>query len=256
LNLRSALQQVAFRCSQDLRENVYLRTALDVTRPQAVRGLITHRCNFHCQYCGYAGNHDPGNEMDTAQWRAALESLRRFLGRYTIQISGGEPLLRRDLLELVAFCHDRGIGWGLITNGSLIDHERAEAIVRARPVNIDISVDGATVATHDDIRGFPGALDRITRAIDVLTSARERKRCSFPIRIKATVHRRNLRHLPDLVRWVQAVGATTIDFQPVRPWTATAGTELWLRDESDWRELNRVTEDLVALRRAGAPIET
>lgn len=256
MEIRRAIRWAIASVEQELHENLYIRSRLDRTRPLAVRGLVTRRCNFHCRYCDFWRHHDHHDELTDREWRDALMSLRDFLGRYLIQFSGGEPFVRPGFTELLTFCRDQGIDWGVVTNGSMLDPDTARRIVAAQPANIDISVDGITETNHDRIRGFAGSLDRITTAISLLREERERIGHLFPVRIKATVHRLNFRHLMELVDWVEDVGATTVDFQAIRPWTAEVESELWIRQEHDLRELERVVAELVARRREGGPIET
>jgi MoaA/NifB/PqqE/SkfB family radical SAM enzyme len=95
--------------------------------------------------------------MPAEQWIAALSDLKRFLGTYHINFSGGEPLLRKDLFEILGFCRDSGICAGLTTSGAILRDRQARQLAEARPFNLNISLDGASAATHDVQRGVRGA---------------------------------------------------------------------------------------------------
>ena len=256
MRLTQGARLVAQRLGQNLREEIYIRTRFDRTRPVAIQGIVTERCNYRCQYCNFWRQDQYPAEMSTEQWQRALTSLREFIGRYMIQFSGGEPFLHKGFVDIAAHCHAEGILWGVITNGSALTEGIAERIAAAAPLNIDISVDGATPQVHDLARGVPGSLARIGEGIGRLRRARDAAKQHFAIRIKPTVHRGNYTTLPDIVRWAIDVGATTIDFAPVRPWTKEVDTLLWLDRDEHLARLMAVVDELEAMRKAGAPIET
>lgn len=256
MRLSQGARIVARRVGQSLREELYIRSGVDRTRPLAIRGVLTERCNYRCAYCAFWRQESYPEEMSVAQWQAALTSLRSFVGRYVIQFSGGEPFLHAGFLTIAAHCRAHGIQWGVITNGSALTESIAERVVAAGPLNVDISVDGDSAEVHDRVRGVAGSLARIRAGIERLRRAREAAGERFAIRIKPTVHRLNFATLPAIVRWAVDVGATSVDFAPVRPWAAEVTASLWLDDEAERQRVLAVVEELEVMRRAGAPIET
>jgi radical SAM protein with 4Fe4S-binding SPASM domain len=252
----STLAQAAVRHgTHAMSETLYLKLGVDNTKPFAIQGLVNERCNYKCLYCDCWRKSDY-LEMTIPEWREALLSLKDFVGPYVIQFGGGEPFVKRGFVDLVRFCHEQGIDWGVITNGSAFSRSVVEAVVDSDPRNIDISVDAASAAVHDDVRGTPGSLAKITEGIGLLLQQCESVGRKFPIRIKPTVHLRNFRLLPDLVEWTINVGATTVDFSPVRPWTPEVESELWIAQPADLETLEKVVERLIAMKKEGAPIET
>ncbi|MGM9487957.1 radical SAM protein [Ideonella sp. YS5] len=243
------------RVEQHLREAAYLRLGIDATRPLAIRAHPTERCNYRCGSCACWRLPEYPAEMTLSQWCSALAGVAELAGRCTVQFAGGEPLLFGPFLDLVDWCRDQGLAWGMITNGSALNERTVARLVAARPLNIDVSVDGASSAVHDASRGMPGSLLHIRRGLQRLRDRREAEGARFAIRVKTTVHRRNLHELPALVDWAREAGANSIDFSPVRPWTAEVRDDLWLRPEDEPR-LAEVVARLRAARRAGAPIET
>jgi MoaA/NifB/PqqE/SkfB family radical SAM enzyme len=243
------------RIEQELREAVYIRTDFDVTRPHVIQAIPTERCNYKCLSCSCWRADQYPRELTLDEWTQALLGLKRFVGPYTVQFGGGEPFVFKPFVPLVEWCHAQGIDWGVITNGSAFTPSIVERVVAARPLNVSISVDGASAAVHDRSRGIAGSLDRIARGIVQLREERDRRGASFPIRIKPTVHRLNFREMPALLRWTQDVGADTVDFSPVRPATPEVESMLWLQPE-DEAALTEVIETLIDARRRGAPIET
>ncbi|MBF2085719.1 radical SAM protein [Thermoleptolyngbya sp. C42_A2020_037] len=240
-------------------ETLYLTTGHDYTRPLSIRGFVNERCNYRCKYCGFWRMSQYQDEMTISEWQSALQSLKEFVGSYSIQFVGGEPFIKRGFIDLLEFCCTNKIDWGVITNGSAFcDPIKAWRTAKAKPINIDISVDSSIEEIHDKVRGITGSLKQIETGIKLLRDARDRLNLKFPIRIKPTVHCFNVKNLPTLAKWSREIGATTIDFSPVRPafGLPEIESELWLRDELDLQALEESVEALISLKQQGYPIET
>ncbi|MGF1482391.1 MAG: radical SAM/SPASM domain-containing protein [Cyanophyceae cyanobacterium] len=237
-------------------ESLYLKSGYDLTKPLSIRATINEQCNYKCRYCDFWRLENRQEEMTILEWQAALLSLKEFIGSYVIQFAGGEPFIKPGFVDLLSFCHSHGIDWGVITNGSAFSRQTVAKVVAAHPVNVSISVDSERAEIHDYVRGVPGSFSRIARGIGFLREERKRLGLNFPIRIKPTIHKHNFRYLPELVEWTQCIGATTIDFAPVRPWTSEVKTELWLNDEAEQETFKQIIDTLIDMKRKGAPIET
>jgi radical SAM protein with 4Fe4S-binding SPASM domain len=239
------------------REQIYLSTGADFTRPESIRACVNHRCNFSCQYC-YSWQRPEYPELPIDQWQKALGSLRDYIGKYLIQFSGGEPFIKKGFIDLLEYCRSREIEWGVITNGSAFSQKIVERVVAANPVNIDISVDSWSAQINDEVRGSNGALSNIEAGISRLVDERAKNSRRFLIRIKPTITRKSFRTLPALVTWAAKQGADSIDFSPVRPeqfWTPKHFDDLWL-SASEIDELEKIVYELLRLRSNGAKIET
>lgn len=237
-------------------DTISLRTGLNITRPSSIRGMINERCNYKCQYCDFWRLPNYQDEMSISQWQQALLSLKDFIGGYTIQFSGGEPFIKKGFVDLLEFCHEHRIGWGVITNGSVLTPEIVERVVRARPLNFDLSIDASVAEIHDSARGVPGSLERITTGIRRLRETQDRLGVRFPLRLKPTVHALNYRVLPELVQWTSTVGATSVDFKPVTAQRNGINEDTWIHGDSMIGELRSVVRCLVLMKADGAPIET
>lgn len=234
-------------------EELFIRTRTDVTRPVVVYGMVNEWCNYKCRYCDYWRLKEYREEMTIEEWQKALLSLKEFIGPFHIEYSGGEPYIKKGFVDLLQFCHDNGIHWGVTTNGSAFTEKIVKQTVAARPFNMNMSMDSHKAEVHDYSRGIQGSLDKITKGLKLLLAERAAQKQDFPVIIKPVVHRLNFRHLPEMVKWVQELGATAINFQPVDRWTKETYDELWI-DESEMPELIRVRDTLVSMKRRGAPI--
>jgi radical SAM protein with 4Fe4S-binding SPASM domain len=122
------------------------------------------RCNLHCAQC-YSDSHDrdyPG-ELTTAEGLALLDDLAAF-GVPTVLFSGGEPLMRPDLLELARHARDLGLRSVLSTNGTKLGDAEAARLAEAGLSYIGVSIDGIG-ARHDKMRGSKGAFDAAVAGI-------------------------------------------------------------------------------------------
>lgn len=145
---------------------------------------VTRRCNLHCGHC-YADSHDrhyPG-ELTTDEGGRMLADLASF-GVPTVLFSGGEPLLRPDVLELAALAGELGMRTVLSTNGTRIDAAKARELAGAGFSYIGISLDGIG-ATNDKLRGSRGAFEA------ALGGIRAARAAGLRTGIRFTVHARN-----------------------------------------------------------------
>lgn len=234
-------------------ESLYLTTGADVTKPVTFYGLVNERCNVKCRSCEYWRLPRYQDEMSIEQWQSALLSIKDFVGTFSINFSGGEPMIKPGFLDLMAFCHANGIHSGVTTNGSALNRKNAAKLVAARPFNLCVSVDAPDAETHDYLRGRPGLFRRLSDGIKYVREERERAGLDFPIIIKPTVSQKNFRLLPDMVEWTKQIGATAMNFQPLDRWTPETYNELWIEaDEHD--DLQKVVDTMIELKRRGEPI--
>jgi len=146
-------------------------------RQESIVFEVTQRCNHDCLHCYNAWKNPVGypmGELDTAATLAMLGKMLDETGAHLVSLSGGEPLLRRDIHEIVAFLGERGIAVNLITNGSLLTEP---AIARFTPDKIsifEVPLLSVEREIHDQMSGAPGAFDRVTAAIAELKLARQR----------------------------------------------------------------------------------
>jgi 12,18-didecarboxysiroheme deacetylase len=152
---------------------------------------VGRRCNLHCRHC-YSGSQDRNyeGELGTAEGHELIDDLAGF-GVPVILFSGGEPLLRPDILELIAHARERGVRAVLSTNGTLITPAMAR---RLRELNLSyagISLDGLE-PTHDRFRGLKGAF---RQALAGLRNCRE---AGLKVGLRFTINRGNAGEIPGI----------------------------------------------------------
>ena len=130
---------------------------------------LTYACNLECAHClSSSGRRDP-RELSTEQCKSVIDELQRMQVFY-VNIGGGEPTIRRDFWDLLAYAVDHQVGVKFSTNGVRITPERARFLASTDYVDVQISLDGATREVNDYVRG-PGSYDTAIRALQNLQDA-------------------------------------------------------------------------------------
>ncbi|MBQ5490414.1 MAG: radical SAM protein, partial [Oscillospiraceae bacterium] len=154
---------------------------------------ITHRCNLRCAHC-YQSEY--ASEMSGEELFPALDKYERFLEEKHlhghINLTGGEPLVHPDFFRLAREIRRRNMDLGILTNGTLIDREKAILIAELRPLFVQVSLDG-TRRIHNTVRGS-GSFERAMRGIDWL------KKEGVSVHVSFTAQRTNLNQLRPLAR--------------------------------------------------------
>lgn len=157
----------------------------------------TGRCNLECKHC-YAAEYVGADELSTDEARAFLDDLAQ-MGVPVALFSGGEPLMREDVFELVAHAREKGLRPVLSTNGTLITPEVAARLADAGVVYVGVSLDGRQ-ATHDRFRGRRGAFT------EALAGLRAAAAVGIRTGVRFTLVGENFRDLPGVLDLVERNG--------------------------------------------------
>lgn len=258
MGFRKQLIKVAFSNTTKLAlQNISLRTRKVLGKPTGIFIAITNRCNLKCKQCDVpflAGRH---KELSTEQWKKILRELHDWLGITIIRWSGGEPFLRKDMLELLKYSAELGTLNSVITNGQLINRELASKIVESRVFNISLSIDGMQKG-HDFVRGG-GTFEKVTAASRFLNEVRRIKKSDMRIMIKVTIMQSNFYEILDLVDWVEKEGLNGISISPLMETLATTNpNSRWFEESPLWvkdlKQLDHVIDCLVERAGPGSAI--
>ncbi len=149
----------------------------------------TNKCSQNCLHC-YSKTGLTANELDTPQAKQLLTQLAE-VKCPVVLFSGGEPLERTDIFELLDFSHRLGLRTVLSTNGNLIDSEIAQKLFDTGVNYVGISIDGSQ-KTHDDFRGIKGSFEKAVAAIKFC------KTVSLKTGLRFTITNRNYNQVCDI----------------------------------------------------------
>ena len=170
--------------------------------PRVLAWEVTRRCPLKCRHCrAAAADVAYGGELTTDECRRVIDSISRTMIIWT----GGEPMSRPDIEELVAHATSRGLRSVMAPCGMLVTEERLAALKAAGVSALSFSLDGPDAATHDSFRGVAGAYDNVTRA---MAAAR---RVGMPFQINTTVSKLNIGRLDELALRAKELGAAKLD---------------------------------------------
>ncbi|MDQ7032090.1 MAG: heme b synthase [Desulfonauticus sp.] len=162
---------------------------------------VTRACNLACKHCRAEARFEPfEGELDTKEALALIDEFKA-VGDPVIIFTGGEPLLRKDIFELIGYATSCGLRSVMAPNGTLITLENAREMKQAGVQRCSISLDGPDAKSHDDFRGQPGAFEGALRGIDYL------KQAGIPFQINTTVTKQNLAYFKDIFSLVRELGA-------------------------------------------------
>lgn len=188
----------------------------------AVYWDLSGRCNARCLYCSaqHARRHGPPADAPLETVLGALHRLRA-AGAGTVVLLGGEPTLRDDLPAIVREALRCGLEVGVATNGQVLPSHMRDALLEAGRISINVSLDSASAAENDAVRG-DGYHARAVATLRALLEARRETGAPARVTIQATVTRENLEHLEESLLRLTDLGVDTILVERMRsyPWQA------------------------------------
>jgi pyrroloquinoline quinone biosynthesis protein E len=173
-------------------------------RPLGLLAELTYACPLHCPYCSNPLNlGDYQEELTTQQWLRVIAEAAE-LGVLQLHLSGGEPLLRRDLVDIVRCASGHGMYTNLVTSASGLSSRRAEQLRAAGLDHVQISIQADEQALSDRIAGLP-SFDR------KLAAARLVKKLGWPLTLNVVLHRHNIDRLGRILDLAEELQADRVE---------------------------------------------
>jgi PqqA peptide cyclase len=180
-----------------------------ISNPLALIAELTHRCPLHCVYCSNPLElQTRANELPTEDWSRIFKEAAA-LGVLQADFTGGEPLARTDIVELVRAARSAGLYVNLITSGLPLDETKLAALVSAGLDHIQLSFQGAREETANEISGTKSHAHKL-RVLDWLKQHR------IAVTLNFVIHRRNIDQLDEMLAIAEASSATRIEFANVQ----------------------------------------
>ncbi|MBN2570272.1 MAG: 12,18-didecarboxysiroheme deacetylase [Deltaproteobacteria bacterium] len=165
----------------------------------------TRRCNLRCVHCySSSQNVKYADELNTEQGKGLIDDLASF-GSPVLLVSGGEPLMREDLPQLLQHAIDRGMRAVISTNGTMITKEKARVFGKIGLSYVGVSLDGMQ-KIHDQFRGVEGAFDKAMQGIRYCLDA------GIKVGIRFTITKKNQGEIPDIFNLIEKVGIPRVCF--------------------------------------------
>jgi radical SAM protein with 4Fe4S-binding SPASM domain len=171
---------------------------------------VTFRCNLRCAHC-YVGDFRSGipaqQEMSTTEIYCFLDEITE-AGCLSLLLTGGDPLVRPDFLDIYTYAKQKGLLVTIFTNGTLLTSQIADYLAEWPPFGIEITLYGATAETYERVTGIPGSYARALRGIDLLVERR------LPLKLKTMVMSLN-QHELDAMRQMAADHGLDFRYDPL-----------------------------------------
>jgi 12,18-didecarboxysiroheme deacetylase len=196
---------------------------------------VGQRCNLNCLHCySQSQNREYSGELSTEEGRALIEDLAEF-GAPVILFSGGEPLIRKDLLSLAQLATDKGMRAVISTNGTLLTKKIARELKRIGLSYVGVSLDGMR-RTHDRFRGVKGAFDA------ALNGIRNCRDSGVKVGLRFTINRWNASDVLEIFELLEKEGIPRVCFYHLV--YAGRGSQL-MKEDLDHRETRKVVDRIM-----------
>ena len=168
--------------------------------PLVLSWNVNRQCNLKCPHCYInATDKKPINELTTEEAKNLIDQICE-VSKPLLILSGGEPLLRPDIYELIRYGASKGLKMGLGSNGSLIDDAAAKKLKEAGIETVSISLDSHIPEQHDEFRGVKGSWEKAVNAIKAL------RKNGVLVQVNTTLTQQNYDQIDDIMSLAESIG--------------------------------------------------
>ena len=176
---------------------------MNTPQPYALLAELTYKCSLHCPYCSNPTRVRHDVDLTTAEWKRVIREAAE-LGVLQIGFSGGEPLLRDDLAEIIGAAREANLYTNLITSGVGLTTERTREVRDAGLDSVQLSLQAADRDLADEIAG--------TKAHQLkLAAAKHIRHAGIPLSLNFVIHRANIDRLAQMLALAESLGATRVE---------------------------------------------
>lgn len=161
---------------------------------------LTYRCNFRCRHCYVPFSYRKKGELKTKEVFSVLGQLKD-MGCFYLGFTGGEPFMRKDIIDILWYAKRKGFEIIIYTNGSLIDKRMADELSALKPNKVDITIPGMSKGALEKITQMPGSHKKIFSAIDLLDER------GVSLGFKTCVLKENASQIKDIQDFAASLGA-------------------------------------------------
>ncbi|NRA03775.1 MAG: radical SAM protein [Myxococcales bacterium] len=169
-------------------------------KPSLISWNLTRKCNLRCPHCYMDGGRKAENELTTDECLGLIDEMKD-LGTEMLILTGGEPLLRKDIFDIASAASAQGIWVVMGTNGVLVSDKVVLKMIECGVQGVAISIDSVDPAKHDQFRGGPDAWKYSVRALDLCRAN------GLQVLVQTTVMDMNYDEIPELLAFAREKGA-------------------------------------------------
>ncbi len=219
---------------------------------------LTYNCNLRCEMCDLPQRHlefkNKGLKPHSLdEWYEIIDDFYR-IGCSAIAISGGEPLLHKDIIKIVKRIKKRKMVCQITSNGWFITEDMANQLINAGLDTISISIDGDEDKLHDKIRGVKGSFSKALEAINTLDRVRKKRLSKLKISISTVFGKSNYQNIENSIDILKKSGADRIGFIPVH--YIAPNVEAKNLSHQELEQMNEVINNLILRSKRDPFIET
>lgn len=202
---------------------------------------VTSRCNARCEHCGSrCDGNEQGEEISQELLKKTLKEVAECYNpkKVFLNVTGGEPLMRKDLFEILEYAVSLGFSWGMTSNGMLINESMVKKLEKAKMETVSISIDGLA-KNHEQLRKVPNCYDKILKGIDMMLKSPVIK----IVQVTTVANKRNIHELEDLYQLLLSHGVKywrVVNCDPIG--RANDNSDLFL-DLDDYKYLFKFIEE-------------
>ena len=169
-------------------------------RPSLVSWNLTKRCNLRCPHCYLEAGVKSEHELSTTECLGLIDEMAG-LGTEMLILTGGEPLLRKDIYDIASYASQRGIWVVMGTNGVLVNDLVAQKMIECGVRGVGISIDSTDPSVHNSFRGGPNSWEQSVRALEICRAH------GLEVLVQSTVMDLNYSEVPRLLEFARQLGA-------------------------------------------------
>jgi len=182
---------------------------------------VTYRCNLRCEFCYIGDKAYP--ELGTSDCKKVLFKIFNEAKVPSVSFTGGEPLLRKDIVSLVEYASEIGLWTNLITNGTLLEEGLVKRLKDAGLCSAQVSLEGHNPKIHDRITGVSGSFEATIKGIKIL------QKYGIPVHTNTTVSKSNFKFLEEILLQVKEIGLSRLSMNLLIPCgSAENKKHLWI----------------------------
>ncbi|MEO0124158.1 MAG: radical SAM protein [candidate division WOR-3 bacterium] len=182
---------------------------------------VTYRCNLNCEFC-YVG-HKGYPELNTSDLKKIIFKIYNEANVPSVSFTGGEPLLRKDIVSLIEYANKIGLWTNLITNGTMLTTDLVKSLKKAGLHSAQVSLEGPNGEIHDRITRVKNSFEKTINGIKYLLEEK------ITVHTNTTVSRHNINHLEGILLLIKTLGLKRLSMNLMIPCgSAENRSDLWI----------------------------